>query len=124
MVSVAAGLSGLHALSNGRQVQTFHKPKDSRDENWSKIRSHFILEKELVYMNNASLGMPPVQVVESVQRGYNSISKNPLSGKNQLQSIITNKVVPGLSKLFGTDEDEIVLTRNASEALFLQTNTV
>ena len=122
MVSVAAGLSGLNALSDRRQTQTYHKPKNPKDENWSKIRSHFILEKELVYMNNASLGMPPVEVVESVQKGYNSISKNPLSGKNQLQSIITNKVVPGLSKLFGTDEDEIVLTRNASEALFLQTN--
>ena len=87
MVSVAAGLSGLHALSDRRQTQTYHKPKNPKDENWSKIRSHFILEKELVYMNNASLGMPPVEVVESVQKGYNSISKNPLSGKNQLQSL-------------------------------------
>ena len=59
-----------------------------------------------------------LKFVESVQKGYNSISKNPLSGKNQLQSIITNKVVPGLSKLFGTDEDEIVLTRNAWKPFF------
>ena len=81
MVSVAAGLSGLNALSDRRQTQTYHKPKNPKDENWSKIRSHFILEKELVYMNNASLGMPPVEVVESVQKGYNSISKNPLSDK-------------------------------------------
>ena len=72
-------------------------------------------------MNNASLGMPPRSVVEAVARGYEAISREPLHGKHDLQERIAERVLPGLANLFGSNADELSLTRNATEALHLQT---
>ena len=75
-------------------------------------------------MNNASLGMPPLGVLKSINNGYEAISKEPLHGKHDLQDSISKSVIPKLAKTFGVDEDEIVLTRNASEALDIQAHSV
>ena len=72
-------------------------------------------------MNNASLGMPPSVVVKAVCDGYEAISREPLHGKHDLQDKIAKEVIPGLARMFGAEADEMVLTRNASEALHLQT---
>ena len=71
-------------------------------------------------MNNASLGMPPAVVVNAVRDGYKAISEEPLHGKHDLQDRIKSEVLPSLAKMFGASAEEIVLTRNASEALHLQ----
>ena len=71
-------------------------------------------------MNNASLGMPPKLVVNAVSNGYTSISEEPLIGKRELQKKIRSKTLPALARMFDVYKDDIVLTRNASEALFLQ----
>ena len=84
------------------------------------MRAQFLLEPEVAYMNNASLGMPPAQVVESVHAGYEAISREPLHGKHNLQASIAEEVHPGLATLFGVTSGEIALTRNATEALHLQ----
>ena len=121
----AAGLigsfSGFYTNFHSNQAKNFKKPLSPTDKNWSRIRSHFILRSGTAYMNNASLGMPPLNVVDSVKTGYEEISKEPLRGKRNLQNNINNRVLPLLAKTFNTNKDEVVLTRNASEALFLQT---
>ena len=91
------------------------------DNSWRKVRSQFILKRGITYMNNASLGMPPGIVVNAVRDGYKAISEEPLHGKHDLQKTIADKVIPALAKMFNTMPEEIVLTRNASEALHLQT---
>ena len=96
-------------------------PFDDSDKNWKKIRSQFILDRDVTYMNNASLGMPPSVVVKAVSSGYRSISQEPLHGKHDLQDRISSKVVPSLAKMFGVGEKNMTLTRNASEALYMQT---
>jgi len=63
-------------------------PLSSLDQDWKQIRSQFILKRGMTYMNNASLGMPPLPVVKAVQNGYESISNEPLHGKHDLQAII------------------------------------
>ncbi|GIS57103.1 MAG: hypothetical protein CM1200mP1_10410 [Candidatus Neomarinimicrobiota bacterium] len=37
---------------------------------------HIYLKRNVTYMNNASLGMPPAVVVNAVRDGYKAISKN------------------------------------------------
>ena len=64
--------------------------------------------------------MPPAIVINAVKNGYEAISSEPLHGKHDLQEQITKEVIPGLANMFGTQSDEIVLTRNASEALHMQ----
>ena len=121
IASLASGLTAIYGKSILDQVKPFSMPKSSNDDNWSAIRSHFMLNNGVTYMNNASLGMPPIEVVYSVNKGYEAISKNPLHGKHQLQEKIKNNAIPALAKTFGAKTKEMILTRNASEALHLQT---
>lgn len=94
-------------------------PADTSDEAWARVRGRFGLESGVAYMNNASLGMPPVSVAEAVGAGYEALSREPLRAKNELSGAIADRVVPGLAALLGADPDEVALTRNASEALHL-----
>ena len=122
VVGLTAAIGAIYGKSNIQKPQTFSTPKSENDNNWSAIRSHFILNDDVTYMNNASLGMPPIEVVDSVNKGYEGISKDPLHGKHELQESIKSNVMPTLAKVFGVKTDELILTRNASEALFLQTS--
>ena len=44
-------------------------PMGVDDAAWEDVRAQFILQPGTGYMNNASLGMPPVQVVQAVSDG-------------------------------------------------------
>ena len=125
---IKSGILGLGApllsKSFDSKLTKFKVPKSSSDKDWAEVRSHFIIDKDITYMNNASLGMPPLGVLKSINNGYEAISKEPLHGKHDLQDSISKSVIPKLAKTFGVDEDEIVLTRNASEALDIQAHSV
>ena len=81
------------------------------------MRDHFLLEPGTAYMNNASLGMPPASVAAAVAAGYEALSREPIRAKHDLGDAIATRVVPRLAALLGADPGEIVLTRNATEAL-------
>ncbi len=124
----AAGVAGvsLSACSDGTgqdDVPATHSPIASptglEDADWADIRARFILEPGTAYMNNASLGMPPASVAAAVGAGYEALSREPLHGKHDLGEVIATRVVPGLAAFLGADPEEIVLTRNASEALHM-----
>lgn len=121
----ALGL-GVHACrpdESGREANAsaLRPPDGVDDAAWSAVRSEFTISPDIAYMNNASLGMPPARVVEAVAAGYAALSAEPLHGKHDLQDVISDVVMPGLSSLFEVDASEISLTRNATEALHLQT---
>ena len=94
-------------------------PTGVEDAAWADIRARFILEPGTAYMNNASLGMPPASVAAAVGAGYEALSREPLHGKHDLGEVIATRVVPGLAAFFGADPEELILTRNASEALHM-----
>jgi len=96
------------------------RPVGEADDAWADVRSRFVLRPDTIYMNNASLGMPPGVVVDAVAAGYRAISEEPLDAKHDLQQAIAARVVPGLAAFLGVDGDELTLTRNASESLHLQ----
>jgi selenocysteine lyase/cysteine desulfurase len=76
-------------------------------------------KSDVLYMNNASLGMPPASVVDAVAGGYEMLSENPLHGKHTLTDKVNNVVLPALADFVGAQPQELILTRNASEALHL-----
>jgi len=128
LTSTGAGVLGLSAFgcdgrrtpSAGSNRPALTRPIGSDDAAWAHVRDQFILEPGVAYMNNASLGMPPAVVVEAVAAGYEAISREPLHGKHDLQDQIAQQVIPDLARLLGVSPDEVVLTRNATEALHLQ----
>ncbi|MCY4572051.1 MAG: aminotransferase class V-fold PLP-dependent enzyme [Gemmatimonadetes bacterium] len=93
------------------------RPTAPDDAAWAHVRDHFILEPGTAYMNNASLGMPPASVAAAVAAGYEALSREPIRAKHDLGDAIANRVTPRLAALLGADPGEIVLTRNATEAL-------
>ena len=94
-------------------------PVGVEDAAWADVRDRFILEPGTAYMNNASLGMPPASVAAAVGAGYEALSREPLHGKHDLGGVIASRVIPGLAAFLGAGPDEILLTRNASEALHI-----
>ena len=125
---IKSGLVGLStpllSKSFDLKLDKVEPPLSTSDKDWKSIRSHFIIDKNISYMNNASLGMPPLSVVQSINKGYQSISKEPLHGKHDLQNHISEFVIPHLANTFGVGSKEIVLTRNASEALDIQAHSI
>ena len=130
----AAGLAGASAAACGQSVlpspeaadgvEAFLNPLTSPpaqpdDDAWAAARSRFALEPDVAYMNNAGLGKPPIAVAQAVAAGYQALSENPFQAKTELSNVVARRVVPGLASLLGADPDEVVLTRNASEALHM-----
>jgi selenocysteine lyase/cysteine desulfurase len=123
---LAFGITGLavNAISSGRaplpcQQPGVAPPETVYDDDWSAIRAQFITKPGVIFMNNASIGMPPGVVAQAVARGYEAMSRNPILAKLELSNRIQNRVLPNLAKILGAQAGEIVLTRNASEALHL-----
>ena len=120
-VGVIGSIGSVYANTNFGVANDFKRPSSPTDLNWSAINSNFIIKNGVTYMNNASLGMPPMIINDAVKAGYDEISKEPFNGKRKLQDKISKKVIPLLASTFNVKTDEVILTRNASEALFLQT---
>ena len=118
--AVSTILPSDYIQGNTEELYPLTTPLGADDTDWQKVRSQFILQRGVTYMNNASFGMPPAVVINAVKKGYEAISSEPLHGKHDLQEQIAKEVIPGLANMFGTQSDEIVLTRNASEALHIQ----
>ena len=93
------------------------RPAAPHDAAWAHVRDHFILEPGTAYMNNASLGMPPASVAAAVAAGYEALSREPIRAKRDLGEAMAERVAPRLAALLGADAAELVLTRNATEAL-------
>lgn len=115
-LSACSGTSGTETSAPRPDLT---RPTSLDDDSWAHVRAQFILEPGTAYMNNASLGMPPASVAEAVAAGYDALSREPLRGKTELGRTIAGRVVPGLASLFGAEPAEIVLTRNATEALHM-----
>ncbi len=113
--SLALGSMGLTNVSAFENPVT---PANETDVQWTSIRKQFLLKDDVIYMNNASLGLPPAPVMKSVQDGYALLSKNPLHGKHTLTDKIRDEATPALAKFLNVASDEIILLRNASDALW------
>ena len=98
-------------------------PAGPEDESyWSKVRAQFAFEPNLIYFNNASLGVPPRSVTRVVAEGYRRLATNPAAAKLELADYLAGTLRPAVARLLGADADEIAVTRGASESLYLIAN--
>ncbi len=76
----------------------------------------------LVYLDSAATSLKPVQVLEAMNRYYNSYTANVARGVHKLAEEATEEYEGGRGKvagLVGAKEREIIFTRNTTEALNL-----
>lgn len=117
-VAMAGGVVA-SCQSGVETTPTLRRPRGPEDEAWRSVSSQFNTDSGVVYLNNASLGMPPTVVADAVGRGYHALSSDPIHAKHQLSDEVADHVRPGLARFLGAEPSEIALTRNATEALHL-----
>ncbi len=100
-------------------------PERLEDEiDWIRLRSEFLFEPGHIYFNNASLGSPPRAVIDQVGELYRRLAANPTEAKIEMNRIVEETVRPAAARLVGAEDDEIALTRCASEGLHLIANGI
>lgn len=91
---------------------------------WRDIKKQFLIGPDAIYLNNASIGVPPQPVLDALAEHYRQISSNPTSAKGVLHQRIQKVVLPDLAGLIGADTDEIAFMSNATEGLDLITKGI
>lgn len=79
-------------------------------EDWSDIRKFFSIEKDLIFLNNGTMGPSPKMVTDEVIRSMKMVnSKAAYGGWDKTHQIIAS--------YFGVDKDEICLTHNVTDGI-------
>ena len=83
---------------------------------WREIQEAFTLDRTLINLNNGNTCPSPRVVLEACKRYMDMSNMLPVQYRGDIERHLQT-VRRGLAKEFGCDEDEIALTRNASESL-------
>jgi selenocysteine lyase/cysteine desulfurase len=114
----ARAADGFKALEAASAAVADRTPEDvAQDEfYWREIQESFTLDRTLINLNNGNTCPSPRVVHEACKRYMDMSNMLPVHYRSQAESHLQT-VRRGLAKEFGCDEDEIALTRNASESL-------
>ncbi len=125
LAGASLGWSGCTSQKETSSERDLASAPAARDEGfWSDIKKKFLINPDSIYLNNASLGIPPQPVLDAVAEHYRKISSNPTSAKGELHQHIQKVVLPALAELIGAETDEIAFMSNATEALDLITKGI
>ncbi len=84
------------------------------DAFWERVRSQFLIDPDLTYMNNGSLGPMPLAVVEANDRPARHLAANPIDYHLEEER---EDVRARLAAFVGVDADEIAITRSTTEGM-------
>jgi selenocysteine lyase/cysteine desulfurase len=84
------------------------------DAFWDMVRSQFLIEPDLTYMNNGSLGPMPLAVVEAKDRAARYLAANPIDYHLNAER---EDVRTRLAAFVGAHADEIAITRSTTEGM-------
>jgi len=90
-------------------------PPASPDD-WSDVRSQFLFPADLTPMNAANLCPAPRPVVESVERWSRALDSDPSPGTREKLPVAREESRRLVAEFLGVTPEEIVITRNTSEA--------
>ncbi len=77
----------------------------------SPSTTDYLLDKDLIFLNNATMGPSPKPVVQSLLEGLEDVTVSGLYGRRKAEAIDT------LANFVGCTKDEIVLTHNVTEGI-------
>src|SRR5436190_21827130 len=83
---------------------------------WREIQEAFTLDRTLINLNNGNTCPSPAVVLDACKRYMDMSNMLPVHYRSQIEPHLQT-VRRGIAKEFGCDEDEVALTRNASESL-------
>ncbi len=124
LTGVSLGWSGCAPQAESPAGSAVSVPAAGEEAFWRGIKNQFLINPDSIYLNNASIGVPPQPVLDALTEHYRQISSNPTSAKGELHQRIQEIVLPGLADLIGADTDEIAFMSNATEGLDLITKGI
>ena len=110
-------LEGTVAALAGSSLLAGSVPQSDFETDWSRVRKHFRLKPGTIYLNCASIGVPPAPVVDTLTRNRRSMAVDPVDAKGYLSRRIIEQVRPSLAEFLGVDPQEVAFTQNASQGL-------
>ena len=84
------------------------------------ILSRKVNNKSLVYLDNAATSQKPQEVIEAISNYYTQHNANVHRGVHRLSdesTLVFEQSREIVAKFFGADNDELILVRNATEAI-------
>lgn len=113
----AASLIGPEFASARNVIAQIKPPASIEDEAyWKEIRGHFHIDPEVTYLNNGSLGVCPRPVTQAVYDGYLRLASFGMEARWPLLEQI-REARKECAAYLGANENEVVLTRNATQGL-------
>ncbi|UCG86481.1 MAG: aminotransferase class V-fold PLP-dependent enzyme [Gemmatimonadota bacterium] len=83
---------------------------------WEALRKHFIMQEDLIMMNNGTLGPMPEPVFNTVVQYFKVQATNPYDCYNFLPRK-KNEIRTRLANFINADPDEVAINRNTTEGM-------
>ncbi|MFF2650112.1 aminotransferase class V-fold PLP-dependent enzyme [Streptomyces sp. NPDC058045] len=107
----AAGVSpAAAATGSGPTSGTLPPPNSSAY--WDAVRRLFTIDKDLLFMNVGTVGSPPREVLDAIDKKYREVSAGALSAYS---NFLDERKAAG--RAFGCDADEVVISHNTSDGM-------
>src|ERR1700751_195019 len=123
-LQAATGLAALKpdSINRARAAATSvndRKPEETaRDEDyWLEIQQAFTVDRNIVNLNNGGVCPSPKVVQDAMRRSLEFANNAPAYSLWSLLEPEVEGLRQRLANMFGSDPEEIAITRNASEAL-------
>lgn len=84
---------------------------------WQSIRTEFPMDRTMINLNNGGVSPSPRSVMQALHTGLDYANQAPARNIWQQQEPGLERVRQGIASLFGVSDEEIAITRNASESL-------
>jgi len=119
----AKAVDGLSYVEAASAAVADRSPEDvAQDEfYWREIQEAFTLDRTLINLNNGNTCPSPLVVQNACKRYMDMSNMLPVHYRSDIERHMQT-VRRGLAREFGFDEDEVALTRNASESLQIVQN--
>jgi isopenicillin-N epimerase len=91
-------------------------PAEPDEKFWKEVRARFLLPSDLAFLNAANLCPTSTAVVEALERNTRFLDANPSSASRARLTEGREESRRLLAKFLGVAPEEIVITRNTSEA--------
>ncbi len=116
LAAAMAEAAGVRARASMRRIEQAAVGAASEADYWAKVRSEFLLDPHVAYLNNGTLGPTPKPVLYTLIERYQRLASDT-GPENTRLSQLAEDVRKKAAAFIGADLDEVALTRNTTEGM-------
>ena len=107
----------IKSIASLQELSSIEAKSMNDNDFWHSIRTEFPMDRTMINLNNGGVSPSPRSVMQALHTGLDYANQAPARNIWQQQEPGLERVRQGISSLFGVIEEEIAITRNASESL-------